>query len=93
MPFVCGFRRLIRFTTPAERNDAIVTMNGRATETDLGEIRRGAQTLKGPVALKLRGLDVYSPTCLRLLRAWLDAGVRLQDATPFLEMILKDTLA
>ena len=71
-------------------NDTVVTIDGRATESDLGEIRRVRKALKGAVALKLRGLDVSAPVVIRLLRDWLNAGARLQDATPFLEMTLKD---
>jgi len=86
------FLRLIRITIQTEGKDTIVTIDGRATESDLGEIRRVRKALKGAVVLKLRGLDVPAPVVIRLLRDWLDAGARLQDATPFLEMTLKDTL-
>jgi hypothetical protein len=82
---------LIRITMQTEGNDTVVTIDGRATESDLGEIRRVRKALKGAVALNLRGLDVCLPSGIRLLRDWLDAGARLKDATPFLEMTLKDT--
>jgi hypothetical protein len=82
--------RLIRITTRKEENDTIITIDGQVTEKDLTEIRRVRKALKGAVALNLRGLDVCLPSGIRLLREWLDAGARLQDATPFLEMTLKD---
>ncbi len=81
---------LIRITTQTEGDHTVVTIDGRATESDLGEIRRVRKALKGAVALNLRGLDVCAPGGIRLLRDWLDEGARLQDATPFLEMTLKD---
>jgi hypothetical protein len=59
-------------------------------DSDLGEIRRVRKVLKGLVVLNLRGLDTCVPVGIWLLRDWLDAGARLQDATPFLEMALKD---
>jgi len=82
--------RVIRITTRSEGNHTVVTVDGRATESDLGEIRRVRKAVKGAVVLSLRGLDVCAPGGIRLLRDWLDAGARLQDATPFLEMTLKD---
>jgi hypothetical protein len=81
---------LIRITTQTEGDRTVVTIDGQATESDLGEIRRVRKALKGAVALSLRGLDGCAPAGIRLLREWLDAGALLQDATPFLEMTLKD---
>jgi hypothetical protein len=81
---------LIRITTQAEGDHTVVTIDGRATESDLGEIRRVRKALKGAVVLSLRGLDACTPLGIRLLREWMDAGARLQDATPFLELTLKD---
>ena len=82
--------RLIRITTQTEGDHTVVTIDGRATESDLGEVRRVRKALKGAVALNLRGLDGCAPVGIRLLRDWLDAGARLEAATPFLEMALKD---
>jgi hypothetical protein len=82
---------LIRITTQKEENRTVVTIDGRATESDLGEIRRVRKALKGAVDLNLRGLEMCAPGGIRLLRDWMDAGAQLQDATPFLEMTLKDS--
>ena len=81
---------MIRITTRKEKNGTVVTIDGYVAESDLGEIRRIRRSTKGAVLLNLRGLTACAPGGVRLLRAWLDAGARLQDANPFLEMILKD---
>jgi hypothetical protein len=81
---------LIRITTQSKGNRTTVTIDGRATESDVKEIQRVRKAVKGEVVLNLRGLDACEPAGIRLLRAWLDAGARLQDATPFLEMVLKE---
>jgi hypothetical protein len=85
-----AFVRLIRITTRTDGDHAVVIIDGRATETDLKEIARVRETITGAVVLNLRGLDICVPAGIRLLRGWLDSGARLQGATPFLEMALKD---
>jgi hypothetical protein len=84
---------VIRITTQSKQNQTVVTIDGRATESDLKEIQRVRKAVKGEVVLSLRGLDACETAGIRLLRAWLDAGARLQDATPFLEMVLNEPLA
>jgi hypothetical protein len=81
---------LIRITTRKEEKNTTITIDGQATEMDLAEIRRVRRGVKGAVDLNLRGLDLCSPAGIRLLRDWLDAGARLQSATPFLEMALRE---
>jgi hypothetical protein len=81
---------LIRITTQSKGNRTLVTIDGQATESDVKEIQRVRKAVKGEVVLSLRGLDTCEPAGIRLLRAWLNAGARLQDATPFLEMVLKE---
>ena len=81
---------MIRITTQTEGKCTIVAIDGQVTEADLKAIQRVRNSLMGAVALSLRGLDGCAPAGIRLLREWLDAGARLQDATPFLELALKD---
>ena len=69
----------------------MVTIDGYVVDSDLGEIRRVRRSVKGTVFLKLRGLTSCTAGGVQFLRAWLSAGARLQDATPFLEMLLKDS--
>ena len=85
------FRQMIRITTQTEGNRTIVTIDGQVAESDLGEIRRVRKSMKGAVFLNLHGLNSCAAGGVRVLRDWLDAGARLQAATPFLEMILKDS--
>ena len=86
-------QRVIRITTQATDRGTVVTIDGWVAESDLKEIRRVRESVKGRVALSLRGLNACAAGGVELLRAWLDAGANLQDATPFLEMILKDVVS
>jgi hypothetical protein len=84
---------MIRITTQNEKSGTIVTIDGQVAESDLGEIRRVRKSVTGAVVLNLRGLDECAAGGIRVLREWLDAGARLQSATPFLEMLLKEPLS
>jgi hypothetical protein len=83
---------MIRITTRPDGKRTIVTIDGQVAETDLGEIRRVRRSISGVVDLNLRGVDACAAGGVQVLRDWLGAGAQLQDATPFLEMILKDTV-
>ena len=85
--------RLIRITTERKDQGTVVTIDGQLAESDLGEVRRVRKTVKGAVLLNLRGLEVCAPGGVRDLRSWLEAGAQLQDANPFLQMVLKDAPA
>lgn len=84
-------QHMIRITTQKEKNGTVVTIDGQVAESDLGEIRRVRKSVTGAVVLNLRGLDACAVGGVRLLREWLAAGAQLQAATPFLQMILKDS--
>ena len=84
---------MIRITTEPKGKDTVVRIDGQATDTDLQAIQQVRKSVKGVVILNLSGLDACVPEGIELLRAWLAAGAQLQDATPFLEMILKDSSA
>ena len=84
-------KNMIRITTQKEKNGTVVTIDGQVVESDLGEIRRVRKSVTGAVVLNLRGLDACAVGGVRILREWLDAGAQLQDANPFLQMILKDS--
>ncbi len=81
---------MIRITTQTEGKRTIVTIDGQVAEADLKAIRRVRNSVTGAVLLNLRGLDACAVGGVRLLRDWLEAGAKLQNATPFMEMILKD---
>jgi len=83
-----GLVRMIRITTQSQGNHTVVTIDGQVAESDLKEIQRVRKSVNGEVALNLRGLDACAAGGVRVLRAWLDGGAQLQDATPFLRMIL-----
>jgi hypothetical protein len=85
-----GFLRMIRITT-LEGNHTLVTIDGQVAESDLNEIKRVRKTVKGTVLLNLSGVAECAPGGVRVLRAWLEAGAQLQEATPFLRMLLENT--
>ena len=81
---------MIRITTHPEPSRTVVAIDGRLTAADFPEIRRVRQSVSGAVALDLGGLDACAQDGIRLLQGWLDAGARLDAATPFLRMVLQD---
>lgn len=85
---VCN--RMIRISTRNEPSRAVVTIDGRLTASDLGEVVKLRQSLQGAVVLEVGGLDACDDDSLRFLRDWLDAGAQLGSATPFLRMVLED---
>ena len=84
---------MIRITTHHEPSRTVVAIDGRLTAADFPEIRRVRQSVSGAVALDLDGLDACAQDGIRLLQDWLDAGARLDAATPFLRMVLQDPKA
>lgn len=82
---------VIRITTHTEAKLTIVTIDGQVEESDVKAIRRARNSVSGAVHLNLRGLDACALGGIRFLRDWLEAGAKLQNATPFMEMILKDS--
>jgi len=84
---------MIRITTHHQPSHTMITIEGRLTAADLRAIRRVRQSVRGAVALDLGGLDTCARDGIRLLQDWLDAGARLDAATPFLRMVLQDRKA
>jgi len=80
---------VIRITTHQEDSLTVVAIDGQLTTADLGEIRRVRKSVQGDVALKLGGLSACAEEGIQVLRAWMDAGARLNSATPFLEIMLE----
>lgn len=81
---------MIRITTHREPSHTVVTIDGQLTAADLRAIRQIRKAVNGAVALDLGGLDTCAREGIRLLQDWLDAGARLDVATPFLRMVLQD---
>lgn len=81
---------MIRITTHPEPSHTVVTIAGRLTAADFLEVRRARESIGGPVALDLAGLDTCARDGIRLLQDWLDAGACLDAATPFLRMVLRN---
>lgn len=81
---------MIRITTRHKPSHTMVIIEGWLTAADLRAIRRVRRSVRGAVALDLSGLDACAKDGIRLLQDWLDAGARLDAATPFLRMVLQD---
>ena len=81
---------MIRITTQREKNGTVVTIDGRLADSDLREVHRVRKSVKGKAFLNLRGLEDCAAGGVRVLREWMGAGAQLQEANPFLDMILKE---
>jgi hypothetical protein len=84
---------VIRISTQEEESRTVVTIDGQLMKSDLKELHRIRGLLAGKVILSLRGLDACADDGIRLLRDWLRAGAQLQDASPYLRMMLEDSAA
>jgi hypothetical protein len=84
---------MIRITTHPEPARTVVAIDGQLTAADFPEVRRARESISGAVALNLDGLETCARDGIRLLQDWLDAGARLDAATPFLRMVLQDRKA
>ena len=82
---------MIRITTQQEQGYTVVIIDGLVEVEDLAEILRVRTSLTGEVVLNLRGVAACVDEGVHILRAWLDAGAGLQDATLYLRMILDQT--
>lgn len=67
----------------------IVRIDGRMASEDLMEVGQVRDSLTGTVYLNLGGLLTCPPEGFRELRSWLDAGACLQEATPYVRMMLE----
>jgi hypothetical protein len=84
-----GLKRVIRISVRNEPDCTVVTIDGQLSEADLEELRRVRDSVSGATTLNLRGLDSCVGDGIQLIRTWLDAGARLEDATPYLRMMLE----
>ena len=81
---------MIRISVEKMKKHTIVTIDGRLTASDLQELRRVRNSVAGIMVLSLSGLDCSLDAGIQVLKEWLGAGARLQDATPYLRMILEN---
>lgn len=82
---------MFRITTRKREKATWITLDGRLEDSDIDEVNRAFSSVTGPVELNLSDLESCSAAMVRELRRWLDAGVRLNSATPFLRMLLSIT--
>ena len=79
---------MFRITTQHRGRETVVLLDGRLEDNELDEVRRVLAASAEPVELNLGGLEACSGAGVRELRGWLDKGVRLGSATPFIRMLL-----
>jgi hypothetical protein len=80
---------VVRITTQQGKLHTVITIDGQLTAADLGELQRVRNSVRGQVVLKLGGLQVCADEGIRLLQDWLHAGAQLDNANPFLRMLLE----
>lgn len=80
---------MICITTMQADSYTVITIDGWITRSDLAEIERVRDSIRGKVVLKLGGLETCGADGIRLLSRWLHCGARLETANPFLRMILE----
>lgn len=84
---------MIHITTHHKPSHTVVIIEGQLMTADLRAIRRVRKAVSGAVILDLGGLETCTREGIRLLQDWLDAGARLDVATPFLRMVWQDRKA
>lgn len=82
---------MIRISIEAKSTHTVVAIDGYVDQADLRQIERVRKELSGEVHLNLLGLEGSAPGGIQLLRAWLNAGARLDAATPYLVLALGDS--
>lgn len=80
---------MIRITTQPQGSGTAVIVDGWVAETDLEELQRVRHSVVGRVALRLAGVGTCVPQGISLFQAWLDDAARLENASPFLDMVLR----
>lgn len=79
-----------------EASDAagdVVTLHGRLSAAEVGELARVASARGRPLRFDLTQLSGVDADGLRELARWRRLGVRLTGASPFVELMLERTAA
>jgi len=79
---------MFRITTHHKGRVRVVAFAGHLEDSDLEEVRQVLSSSAGQVELDLSDLEACSGPVAQELRGWLDKGVRLGSASPFLRMLL-----
>lgn len=79
---------MFRITTQQRGPETVVILDGRLEDSELDEVRRVLEASAEPVELNLGGLEACTDAGITELRGWLNKGVRLGGATPFMRMLL-----
>lgn len=85
---------MIRITTQSgDGGRVVVTIDGCLLDADVEQVRAFRKKVGNDVCLNLGGLDMCMPEGIGELKAWLDAGARLNEATPYQRMLLQRSSA
>lgn len=81
---------VFRIITHTQADRTIVVIAGQMADEDAKGLQRVRKSVGSTVSLDLRGLAACGPDCVRVLREWLAEGARLEEASPFLAMVLRE---
>jgi hypothetical protein len=84
---------MIRISVQVAGGHTTVVIAGQLMEIDLNEVQRVRESVSGDVVLSLREMESCEAGGIRFLRSWLEAGAKLRDANPFVELTLKTNSA
>lgn len=84
---------MIRITTQSGADGrVVVTIDGCLSDEDVEQVRAFRKKVGHDVCLNLGGLDMCLPEGIIELKTWLEAGARLNEATPYQRMLLTRSL-
>jgi len=79
----------IRIITTSEPGRTLIRIAGQLKRADMVELMRIFQELDGPAALDLTELQSVDREAVVQLREFIDLGLELQAASPYVELLLK----
>ena len=84
---------MLRILVEADHNEATVALHGRLSASEVSEVDEVISLQNKPVTIDLAHLTGADSEGFQALRRLRDAGVRVTEASPFVEMMLERTEA
>ena len=72
----------------AESGRTVIKIDGRLKDTDILELVRSLEAVRGPAALDLSELQSVDREVAVQLRKLIDSGLEVQAVSPFIELLL-----
>lgn len=79
----------IRIIMTSERGRTLIKIAGQLKRADMDELIRTFQELDGPAVLDLMELQSVDREAVVQLREFIDLGLEVQAASPYIELLLK----